>query len=94
MSIPSWPFKDPDELLDYEIDWAARLDTDTISTSLWDINGPDAALTTPLDTKTATTTTIWLDAGTLNKVYTMTNHITTAGGRQMDQSVRLKIKTK
>ncbi len=28
----SWPFKDPDEVLDYQIDWTARLAGDTIST--------------------------------------------------------------
>ena len=94
MAIPSWPFKDPDELLDYEIDWSARLDTDTITVSTWEINGPDAVLTTPTDSFTDTATVIWLDAGTLGAVYTMTNHIQTAGGREMDQSVKLRIKTK
>ena len=94
MAIPSWPFKDPDELLDYVIDWSARLDTDTIATSTWEINGPDAVLTTPSDSFASDKTTIWLDAGTLGAVYTMTNHITTAGSREMDQSVKLRIKTK
>ena len=36
MSI-SWPSKDPDEVLDYELDWSLRLAGDTIVTSTWTV---------------------------------------------------------
>ncbi len=87
----TWPFKDPDEVLDYDIDWSARLLTDTISTSTWIV--PDG-ITKDSDSKTATTTTVWLSGGTLGDKYELTNRIVTTGGRTMDQSVDLKVKSK
>ena len=32
-----WDFKDPDEVLDYRVDWSARLDGDTIASSTWEV---------------------------------------------------------
>jgi hypothetical protein len=86
-----WPPKDPDEVLDYGIDWASRLDTDTIATSTWIV--PDGITQTD-DSNTTTATTIWLSGGTLGEAYVFTNRVTTAGGRTMDQSVKLKITAK
>jgi hypothetical protein len=43
---------------------------------------------------TTTKTTIWLSGGEIGSSYTITNRITTAGGRTMDQSVRLVVKAK
>jgi hypothetical protein len=38
MSIPSWPSKDPDEILDYAIDWSDRLPIeDLIAQSIWTV---------------------------------------------------------
>jgi hypothetical protein len=87
----SWPFKDPDEVLDYEVDWTARLDGDTISTSTWIV---PSGIVENSASHTSTTTTIWLAGGTLAATYEFLNRITTAGGRTMDQTVKLKIKTK
>ena len=86
-----WPFKDPDEVLDYQLDWTERLDNDTISTSTWIV--PDG-ITKNSDGKSDTATTIWLSGGVLNSSYVLTNRIVTTGGRTMDQSVKLKIKAK
>lgn len=87
----TWPFKDPDEVLDYQLDWSARLAGDTIATSTWIV---PANITKDSDSNTTTTTTIWLSGGTLGDLVEITNRITTAAGRTMDQSVRLKIKAK
>lgn len=87
----TWPFKDPDEVLDYQLDWSARLAVDTIATSTWIV---PANITKDSDSNTTTTTTIWLSGGTLGDLVEITNRITTAAGRTMDQSVRLKIKAK
>ena len=89
--VLSWPYKDPDEVLDYQLDWMARLAGDTIASSTWIVpNG----ITKNSDSKTETTTTIWLSGGTIGASLSITNRIKTAGGRTMDQSVSLKIKEK
>jgi hypothetical protein len=87
----AWPNKDPDEVLDYEIDWSARVLTDTILTSVWTI---PSGITKNSDSKTAATTTAWLSGGTLGTTYEILNRIVTAGGRTMDQTVKIKIKAK
>ncbi len=87
----TWPDKDPDEVLDYQIDWSERLGTDTISTSTWEV---PAGIVEDDQEYTSTATTLWLSGGTLSTRYTITNRITTAAGRTMDQSVRIKVKAK
>jgi hypothetical protein len=85
----SWPDKDPDEVLDYSLNWSPRLDSDTIATSTWVV---PAGITKNSDTNTTTTTTIWLSSGVASTTYDILNRITTAGGRTMDQTVKLKVK--
>lgn len=83
--------KDPDEVKDYSVDWEARLDEgDTILTSTWIV--PDG-ITKDSDSNTTTTATIWLSGGTLGTTYSLVNRITTAGGRTLDQTCKLKVKT-
>jgi len=91
-----WPDKDPDEVLDYLVDWSDRLTgSDTIDTSTWIMpSAPDALLIKDSDTHNNTTTTIWLSGGTLGTKYTLTNRVVTDGGRTMDQSMIIAIKTK
>jgi hypothetical protein len=90
--MASWPAKDPDEVLDYEIDWTKRLDGDTIATSVFEVAVGDAVVDS--DSNTTTATTVWLSGGTLDETCEVLNRITTAGGRTMDQTVKLKIKAK
>lgn len=90
-----WDSKDPDEVLDYQIDWGERLqDAETISTSAWTITGSDSVLTEDSNSISGESTVIWLSSGTLGVRYTLTNRIVTDAGRTMDQSVRLKIVAK
>lgn len=86
-----WPYKDPDEVLDYEIDWTSRLGGDTIVTSTWTV---PTGVTKNSDTFTGSTTIVWLSGGTEPKTYGILNRITTAGGRTMDQTVDLTIRAK
>ena len=86
-----WPFKDPNEVLDYSIDWSGRLDDDTISSSVWFV--PDG-ITNEDEEKSSTVTTLWLSGGTEPTTYSFLNRITTVGGRVMDQTVTLEIKSK
>lgn len=83
-----WPDKDPNEKLDYQIDWSERLSDDTIATSTWII---PTGLVLEVSSNTDTTTVVWLSGGVLSKNYKITNRITTVAGRIMDQSVFLTI---
>jgi len=87
----SWPAKDPDEVLDYQLDWSKRILDDAIQSSEWSV--PEG-LTKVSDFHAETETTVWLQGGSLDQTYVVLNRIVTIGGRTMDQSVKLKIKAK
>jgi hypothetical protein len=90
----TWPPKDPDEVLDYQIDWSDRLSGDTLLTSDWTISGDDSVLVEDSNSISGDSTIIWLSAGTLAETYDLLNRVTTTGGRTMDQTVKLKIRSK
>ena len=81
--------KDPDDVLDYQINWATWLGSDTISTSIWTAA---AGITVNSETETTTTATVWISGGTLGEVAQATNRITTAGGRTKDQTLYWRIR--
>jgi hypothetical protein len=99
-----WPNKDPDEQLDYSLDWSRYLDTDTISSVVWKINDADGVkqtwvATTVVDglqyvsaSNNSTTTTIQLGLGTLHKTYTIYCQITTSSGVVTERKITLKIR--
>lgn len=100
----SWPPKDPNEVLDYDIDWSSRLlsadeiaagtttPADTIATSTFTL--PGGSLVANSSLYTSTRTKVWLSGGDEGASYDVLNRITTAGGRTMDQTVKLKVKSK
>ena len=74
-----WPDKDPDEQLDYTVDWARYLDTLTIASVAWrfiQTDGTESSNLSASDTingmtvnrvaNTSTTATIVLSGGTAN----------------------------
>lgn len=81
--------KDPDALLDYAIDWTQWLDGDTILTSDWTVA---VGLTKESQFNTTTVATVWLSGGVAGTSYTVTNRITTAGGRTDDRSITIRVK--
>lgn len=82
--------KDPNAVVDYNIDWSSWLpDDDTISTSEWIV---PAGITEDSETNTDTTTTIWLSGGTAGQSYSLTNRITTAQGRTQDKTITISVK--
>ena len=93
----TWPTKDPDEVLDYQLDWAdeaqPRLVTgETLVTSTWSVVEGDVVI----DSETfapSGLTTVWLSAGTAGQ-NTLLNRVTTSGGRTYDQSVKLRVRSK
>lgn len=87
-----WPDKDPQEVLDYYIDWSDRLGpTDTIGTSTWLV---PTGITVENEDKTTTMTVLWLSEGILGDKYDNLNRIVTTEGRTMDQTVSIRIRPK
>jgi hypothetical protein len=83
--------KDPDSLIDYQIDWTAWLDGDTIATSAWMAT---AGITIDSDTNTNTVATVWLSGGTLGERYEVTNRIVTTAGREDERSLFVRIEAR
>lgn len=82
--------KDPGELLDYQIDWALWLGTDTITTSTWVVTGATKVATTALNA----VTTVWVSGGVLGTPARATNTIVTTGGRTGVRSIDISIETR
>ena len=89
--MPSSFDKDPQAVLDYKIDWSSWLGTDTITASTW---SADTGITIDSNEFNDTETVVWLSGGTEYEQYTVTNHITTLGGREDDRSLTIKMKNK
>lgn len=86
--------KDPDEVVDYGINWddpPNSLAGDTILTSTWIV---PPGITKNSDGATATTTTIWFSGGTVGENYSNVNRVVTVGGRTFDQTVKLRCRTR
>lgn len=83
-----WPFKDPDEQLNYSVDWSRFLGADTIQSVQWYINDSDGTKTAidiaetvntiTLENKSNTDTvaTAIFSGGTANTSYKVTCAIT------------------
>ena len=84
--------KDPQAYLDYSLDWGAEwLDTgDTVTASVWSVT-PVNGLLIGDQPFTAEVTTVWLSGGTAGESYTVTNHITTAEGREDERSLLIEV---
>lgn len=92
-----WPFKDPQEVLDYSIDWTLKLPAnDVITSSTWTVTSANVGLTigSSYIANSNTQTIVWLSSGTANTDYLVTNQVTTLQGRTMEQSVGLYCKEK
>ncbi len=84
--------KDPDEVLDFTVDWAKPLAVgDIIETSVWTL---PTGVTKGAETFTNTSTTIWLSGGTDGQNYDLLNRIVTQGGRTREQTCTLRVRSK
>lgn len=95
MSI-KWPAaKDPNEVLDYQIDWTSRLEGDNILTSTFEVvTGTVLINSDKIEETTNKKTILWLSGGTHGEDCAILNRIATEGGRIMDQTVVLRVRTK
>lgn len=85
----SW-IKDPDAVLDYQIDWSSWLATgETIATSTWTVS---TGITKDSDSNDTTSATIWLSGGTAGTSYTCTNQIVTNQSRTEERTIRIDVR--
>lgn len=101
-----WPNKDPDEILDYSVDWSRFLGSDTVSAVTWylydenDIKQElsDSEVVNGLQFVTGTISgqvaTARFSLGTNNVRYTVVCRVTTGGGLQFERSIFLRVKEK
>lgn len=87
-----WDDKDPQDVDAFQIDWSERLSSETISTSVF--TSTPTGLTHTSTSNTTTMTTLWLSGGTEGEIYEITNRITTTAGRTLDQTVKLRVKSR
>jgi len=90
--MPQSFIKDPDAVLDYQVDWSDFLGSDEITASQWISSDP--ALVVDSDSFTATTATVWLSGGDNRRRYTVTNRVSTDAGRTDDRTITVKISQK
>jgi hypothetical protein len=78
-------------VLDYSVDWNLWLAGDQISASSWAYStGITHGAESLNEAKTITTT--WLSSGTAGQKYSLTNTITTTGGRTNQMSFKVEVK--
>ena len=87
-----WPNKDPDETLDYSMDWSRFLGFDHLTATGATINGNLTSVAGTLRDSTNTVCTIRFSAGTNNTTYKITSQITDSTGLVSERVVRLRIK--
>lgn len=83
--------KDPEDKVDYVLDWTTMLGTDTIAsideTRIDDLSDAPLTITTPAPSIDGnTTTTVWCTGGTKDTNPVLTIKVTTAGGRILTRS--------
>ena len=100
------PNKDPDELLDYSVDWSRFLGSDTISAVTWYVYDEDDVKTQMSDgtvvnglqfiqgTVSGQVATARFGLGTNNVRYTVVCRVDTGDGLRYERSIFLRVKEK
>lgn len=79
---------DPNGVEYYDIEWEDWLNGATISASTWSIVPSGPVLTNP--TSGATITGVYVTGGTLGKMYSLTNRLTSGAGEVADRTIILR----
>jgi hypothetical protein len=99
-----WANKDPDEILDYSVDWSRFLGAATISSVAWSVDNASGVKTAigsgntvngiqnVSQTNTNTVATINLGLGTLNEEYKFYCRITDNTGSIAERVIKIRIK--
>ena len=103
-----WPNKDPDEILDYSVDWSRFLGTATLSSATWYVDNESGTKTLLTATGTVNTlrstsqtissdnktATVHLADGTNNMQYVIYCQITDSAGTTAERVIKLKVRDK
>lgn len=86
--------KGPDDRLRYGMDWGPFLTplSDTIVTADWDAGGLTAE--NPAIEAGAVSTSVWLSGGSEGVLYTVSNTVTTVGGRTVKRSFKVRVEAR
>lgn len=94
-----WPNKDPDEILDFQLNWADPLDSrlvlgETLLSSTWALLSGDVVIAaSPAPSFTAAgLTTVWLSGGTDGTPSVLRNRVTTSAGRTYEMNVKVRVR--
>lgn len=99
-----WPNKDPDETLDYSVDWSRWLNGASISSVTWSVDDSSGVKTTITNGQTVNgiqrvsssisggVTTIHLGLGTANTEYKFYCRITDSTGSIAERVIKLNVK--
>ncbi|GAD55507.1 phage fiber-tail adaptor protein [Limimaricola cinnabarinus] len=87
-NVTQWPNKDPDDILDYAIDWSDLIGDDTIASHEWVVQDGIKLDRFELSGNVAIA---WLSGGVAVRSYRITSRITTAAGRRIDRSASLLV---
>jgi len=99
-----WANKDPDEILDYSVDWSRFLGAATISSVTWSVDNASGVKTALASgavvnniqnvsqTNTSTVATINLGLGTLNEEYKFYCRMVDSTGSIAERVIKLRIK--
>lgn len=85
--------KDPEAILDYSVDWGPWLNGDEIETSNWVV---DSGLTIvpASDSKTTTTTRVFISGGAVGEEYDLKNTITSVGSRTDERTLKIRVRNR
>ena len=91
--------KDPQEVLDYTIDYTTILQSstpdDAISISSWFIYNDDGSMTLSNASHDGLIAKIWTaGGGKLGNLVKLTNHITTTSGREYERTIKIRVYAK
>lgn len=89
----SFLLKDPEALLDYAVDWGAQyLAGDALADSSWSVSPDEPGGATIAGSHfDLLISTVQVAGGIAGRIYRITNHVTTASGREDSRSIMLRV---
>ncbi len=92
--MKTWPFKDPDEVVDYFYDWARNRLEEGETILSHEVVADEGSVVVDSSSEADGIVTVWLSGGTPDETNIVRCRIETSEGRTWDQSAKLKIKTR
>lgn len=88
----SFYLKDPQSRVDYAIDWALYLDTQTITASLWTVTPvEEGGVAVDQESFDLARTAVRLSGGLAGHVYSVGNRVTLSDGSVDERSIALRV---